>query len=309
VIEALRRPRRLERGDRVAIIAPSGPAPEERIGAGNAILESWGLEPVVLPGVRGTHPHLAYLPADDETRAAAFQDAWSDPGIAAVFSARGGYGAQRMIDHVDWQALRRAEPKVYVGFSDATALHEAIAVRLGAATLHGPMPTWSAFIEDTATREHLRRTLFDPETVRRLAPPSARPLVPGRAAGVTFGGCLSLLASSVGTGEGRPDGTGGLLLLEDLEEEDYRLDRYLTQLRRSGLLDGVTGIALGSWTGCGPEASVREVLLDRLGGLGVPVLGEVGFGHCAPSWTVPLGVPAVLDAGAGTLEFEVPALR
>src|SRR5690606_40569893 len=101
----------------------------------------------------------------------------------------------------------------------------------------------------------------------------------------------------------------GLLVLEDLEEEDYRLDRYLTQLRRSGLLDGVTGIALGSWTGCGPEASVREVLLDRLGGLGVPVLGEVGFGHCAPSWTVPLGVPAVPDAGAGTLEFEVPAPR
>ncbi len=309
MIGALRRPPRLKEGDRVALVAPSGPMPAERIAAGNAILESWGLEPVVMPAAWATHPRLGYLTADDGARAAEFTEAWGDPGIAAVFSARGGYGVQRMVDRVDWKALEGAEPKVYVGFSDATALHEAIAVRLGVASLHGPMPTWSTFIGDTATQEHLRRTLFEPETVQRTASPTARPLVPGRAAGVTFGGCLSLLASSVGTGEGRPDGEGGLLLLEDLEEADYRIDRCLTQLRRSGLLEGVAGIALGSWTGCEPEASVREVLMDHLGGLGVPVLADFGFGHCAPSWTVPLGVPAVLDADAGTLAFEVPALR
>lgn len=309
MIGALRRPPRLQEGDRVAVLAPSGPVPAERIGAGAAILEGWGLEPVVMPAARGAHPRLGYLAADDGARAADFQEAWGDPGIAAVFSARGGYGAQRMIDRVDWAALAGAEPKVYVGFSDATALHEAIAVRLGVASLHGPMPAWSAFIDDAATREHLRRTLFAPETVQVTASPTARPLVPGRASGVTFGGCLSLLASSVGTGEGRPDGAGGLLVLEDLEEADYRVDRYLTQLRRSGLLEGVAGVVLGSWTDCGPEASVREVLTDHLGGLGVPVLADFGFGHCTPSWTIPLGVPAVLDAGAGTLAFEVPALR
>lgn len=309
MIRALRRPPRLREGDRVAIIAPSSPAPRELIAAGEAVLESWGLDPVVMPGALGTHPRLDYLPGDDGARADEFEEAWADPGIAAVFSARGGYGSQRMLDHVDWKSLEEAEPKVYVGFSDATALHEAIAVRLGVASLHGPMPAWSTFIGEAATREHLRRTLFEPETVRRLEPPTARALVPGRAEGVTFGGCLSLIASSVGSGEGRADGAGGILLLEDLEEAGYRIDRCLTQLRRSGLLDGVAGIALGSWTDCGPEDEVRAVLADRLGDLGVPIVENVGFGHCAPSWTVPLGVPATLDADAGTLEFAVPPLR
>lgn len=309
MIEALRRPRRLRAGDRVAIVAPSGPVPEDRMRTGTAILQDWGLDPVVMPGTLGLHPRLGYLPGDDRARAADFQEAWSDPGIAAVVSARGGYGAQRMIDLVDWEALAEAEPKVYVGFSDATALHEAIAVRLGVASVHGPMPTWSTFIDDTATRDHLRRTLFEPESVQKLVSPTARPLVPGQASGVTFGGCLSLLASGVGTDEERIDAVGGILLLEDTGEEDYRLDRYLTQLLRSGRLDGVAGIALGSWAGGVSEEQVRATMLDRLGPLGVPIVEDFGFGHCMPSWTVPLGVPAMLDADAGTLAFTVPALR
>ncbi|GAB3662119.1 S66 peptidase family protein [Glycomyces tarimensis] len=308
-VRELRRPRRLKAGDRVAVIAPSGPFPPERLHEGLAVLRGWGLDPVVMPHALDEHTTLSYLAGTDEARAADFQAAWSDPDIAGVVSARGGYGAQRMLDLVDWKSLAPLEPKVYVGFSDATAIHEAIALRLGVATLHGPMPAWSKFIEEGESREHLRRTLFEPELVQKLAPPSARPLVPGRAAGVTFGGCISLLASGIGTAESRADADGGLLVLEEIEEAGYRLDRYLTQMRRSGWFDGVAGIALGSWTDCGPYEEIRAVMLDRLGDLGVPVVEEFGFGHCAPSWTVPLGVPAVLDADAGTLEFEVPALR
>jgi muramoyltetrapeptide carboxypeptidase len=308
MIKALRRPPRLEEGDRVAVVAPSSPVPPERMKAGYEILEEWGLEPVLMPTVMGAHPRLEYLSADDRARAADFQEAWSDPGIAAVFSARGGYGAQRMLDIVDWTALRGAEPKVYVGFSDATALHEAIAIHLGVASLHGPMPSWSSFIEDAATREHLRRTLFEPESVQQLASPTARALVPGQASGVTFGGCLSLLASSIGADEDRGDAEGGILLLEDVGEDDYRLDRYLTQLLRSGRLDGMVGVALGSWVDGNSQDRIRTTMLDLLGPLGVPIVEGFGFGHCTPSWTVPLGVPAVLDADAGTLTFEVPAL-
>ncbi|GAB3228225.1 LD-carboxypeptidase [Glycomyces halotolerans] len=309
MIEALRRPRAFKAGDRVAVITPSSPVPPDRMDAGLAILRGWGLDPVVMPGAGGAHPSLPYLPGSDRERAADFQEAWADPGFAGVFSARGGYGVQRMLDFVDWEALASLRAKVYVGFSDATAMHEAIATRLGVATVHGPMPTWSTFIDDETTREHLRRTLFEPESVQKLASPTARPLVSGQASGVTFGGCLSLLASSIGTAEGRRSAEGGILLLEELEEADYRLDRCLTQLRRSGRLDGVAGIALGSWTGCGPEDEVRAVLVDRLGDLGVPIVEDFGFGHCSPSWTVPLGVPAILDADAGTLAFEVPPLR
>ncbi|CAL9580282.1 putative murein peptide carboxypeptidase [Streptomyces sp. enrichment culture] len=305
----LTRPGRLRPGARVAVVAPSGPVPEERLAAGLDLLRGWDLDPVALPHALDRHPAFRYLAGTDEDRARDFQAAWCDPDVDAVVSARGGYGAQRTVDLLDWDAMRAAGPKVFVGFSDATALHEAFALRMGLATLHGPMAGAAAFLKDAATQQSLRATLMEPEAVRVLGAGTARPLVPGRARGVTVGGCLSLLASALGTPDGRASLRGGLLLLEDVGEEPYRIDRMLTQLLRAGLLDGVAGVALGSWEECGPYEAVRAVLLDRLGGLGVPVVEELGFGHGTPALTVPLGVPAVLDADAGTLTLEAPALR
>ncbi|MFJ8647456.1 LD-carboxypeptidase [Streptomyces sp. NPDC093546] len=305
-VRALERPRRLRPGDRVAIVAPSGPVAEERLRAGLDILRGWGLDPVVAPHVLDRH--LGYLAGDDAARARDLTRAWCDPSVAAVICARGGYGAQRMVDLVDWAAMRAGGPKVFVGYSDVTALHEAFAAR-GLATLHGPMAAAVTFLEDARTQESLRATLFDPDSVRTLGLDTARPLVPGRARGVTLGGCLTLLTAELGTPGARPSARGGLLLLEDTGEEPYRLDRALTQLLRAGWLDGVSGVALGSWQDCGPYAAVRATLRDRLAGLGVPVVEELGFGHGPTNLTVPLGVPAVLDAEAGTLTLEVPALR
>ncbi|MFG2096220.1 LD-carboxypeptidase [Streptomyces sp. NPDC048612] len=301
------RPPRLRPGDRVAVVAPSGPLVAERLDRGLDVLRGWDLDPVVAPHARGTHRTLGHLAATDEERARDLQEAWCDPSVRAVFAARGGYGAQRMVDLLDWDALRAAAPKPLVGFSDVTVLHEAFAVRAGVATLHGPAVAGEVFLKDDATRDHLRRTLFAPETVRTLASPSARPLVPGRARGVTFGGCLALLAAELGTPWARRGAAGGLLLLEDVGEPPYRIDRALTQLLRAGWLDGVAGIVLGSWARCGPYERVREVLVDRLAGLGVPVAEEFGFGHGESALTVPLGVAAELDATAGTLTFEAPA--
>ncbi|MER5207263.1 LD-carboxypeptidase [Streptomyces sp. NPDC002825] len=307
--DALHRAERLAPGARVAVVAPSGPVPEERLTAGLDILRGWGLEPVVAPHVLDTHPTLGYLAGADRARARDLTEAWCDPTVSAVLCARGGFGAQRMVDLVDWEAIRAAGPKAFVGYSDVTALHEAFAVRAGFATLHGPMVAAGTFLSEPATQESLRATLFAPETVLTLAPEKARALVPGRARGVTLGGCVSLLAADLGTPHGRPSARGGLLLLEDVGEEPYRLDRILTQLLRSGWLDGVAGVGLGSWEECGPYEEVRAVLADRLGGLGVPVLEEMGFGHSPTALTLPLGLPAVLDAEAGTLTLDVPALR
>ncbi|MFB9661149.1 LD-carboxypeptidase [Glycomyces mayteni] len=301
----LRRPRRLVPGDRVAVVSPASPSPAERIDAGLAVLRSWDLEPVLMPHAAGRTGLFAGTDAD---RAADFQDAWLDPSVAAVFAARGGYGSQRMIDLVDWERLRGAEPKAFIGFSDVTALHEALALNLGAASVHGPMPTWSAFTDDAGMREHLRQTLFEPERVQKIASPTARAMNGGTATGVTIGGTLTLLAAGIGTPDHRSDVAGGLLLLEDVGEEPYRIDRALTQLRRAGWFDGLAGIVLGSWAECGPYEEVRAVLADQLGGLPMPVVEEFGFGHCTPSLTIPLGVKATLDAGAGTLHFGVPAL-
>ncbi|WP_431964373.1 S66 peptidase family protein [Actinacidiphila sp. bgisy160] len=303
----LTRPRPLVPGDRVAVVAPSGPVPRERLDAGLDILRGWDLDPVVAPHVLDRHPTFDYLAGQDAARARDFQGAWCDPSVAAVLCARGGYGAQRMTDLLDWEALRAAGPKTLLGFSDITVLHQAFAVRLGLASLHGTMIAAHGFLKDEPTRAHLREALFEPGRTRVLGAPTARTLVPGTARGVTVGGCLALLASGLGTPDGRPGVPGGILLLEDIGEEPYRIDRMLTQLLRAGWLDGVAGIALGSWRDCGPYEQVRAVLLDRLGGLGVPIVEELGFGHCETSLTVPLGVPAVLDADAGTLTVEVPA--
>ncbi|MFE6093177.1 LD-carboxypeptidase [Streptomyces massasporeus] len=304
------RPPRLAPGARVAVVAPSGPVPEERLQAGLDILRGWDLDPVVTPHVLGSHREFDYLAGTDEQRAADLRNAWCDPSVAAVLCARGGYGAQRMVDLLDWDAMRAAGPKVFTGFSDVTVLHQAFATRLGLVTLYGPAAAGVDFLKSARAQEHLRATLFESESVRTVTavPPGGTALVPGRARGVTLGGCLSLLASDLGTPHAHPGARGGLLLMEDIGESPYRVDRYLTQLLRTGWLDGVAGIVLGSWAGCGPYEELRAVLADRLGGLGVPVVEEFGFGHGEGALTMPLGVGAELDAEVGTLTLDQPAL-
>lgn len=311
-LEPLARAARLRPGSRVAVVAPSGPVPPERLARGLDFLREWGLDPVVAPHVLDTHPELDYLAGTDADRARDLQEAWCDPSVEAVICARGGYGAHRMVDLLDWPALRAAGPKVFVGYSDITVLHEAFALRAGFSTVHGPMVAAQVFLEDEATRQSLRSTLFEPESVQCLGLDTATALVPGTARGVTFGGCVSLLAADAGTPGARTSGRGGLLVVEDIGEEPYRLDAILTRLARIGALDGISGVVCGSWDGCGPYEQVRAVLADRLGGLGVPVVEELGFGHCPSALTLPLGVPAVLDApadgGRCTLTTQVPAL-
>ncbi|MER6278685.1 LD-carboxypeptidase [Streptomyces sp900105245] len=304
----LLRPARLAPGARVAVVAPSGPVPEERLQAGLDVLRGWDLDPVVAPHVLNRHRDFGYLAGTDADRAADFQNAWCDPAVDAVLCARGGYGVQRMVDLLDWEAMRAAGPKVFVGFSDITVLHEAFATRLGLATLHGPMAAGIDFVKNTRAQEHLRATLFAPETVRTIAS-GGTALVSGRARGVTLGGCLCLLAAELGTPHARASAAGGLLCLEDVGEETYRLDRYLTQLLRAGWLDGVRGVLLGSWEDCAEYTEVRPLLADRLGALGVPVVEDFGFGHCAGALTIPFGATAELDAGAATLTLDRPALR
>ncbi|MFJ9608122.1 LD-carboxypeptidase [Kitasatospora sp. NPDC101176] len=304
----LTRPPHLRPGDHVAVVAPSGPIDPERLAAGAGILRSWGLRVTVAPHVLDTHPSLGYLAGADADRAADLQQAWLDPTVDAVMCARGGYGVHRMVDLLDWDAMRRVPPKAFIGFSDVSSLHEAFAQRLGLATLYGPLASGSAFVTDGPTAEHLRRTLFEPDSTTLLTSATATALVPGVARGVTAGGCTHVLAAERGTPGARPSFAGTILILEDVNEHPYQLDRILTQFLRSGALDGVAGIALGSWEGCGRPDRVRSVMLDRLGPLGVPVLWELGFGHCPSSLTVPLGVPALLDADAGTLTMAVPAL-
>jgi muramoyltetrapeptide carboxypeptidase len=307
-LRPLDRPRRLVTGDTVAVVATSGPLVPERLARGVALLESWGLRVQVGKHARDTDPVYGHLAGTDADRASDLQDAWCDPSVAAVLVARGGSGVARLLDLLDWAAMRAAGPRVLLGFSDVTALHEAVAGRLGLVSLYGPMVANPALAEvppDATTVDHLRQSLFEPEQVLVIGDPAARPVLGGRAQGVTVGGTLTLLASTVGTADSRP-AEGGIALLEDVGEPAYRLDSRLTQLLRTGWFDGVRGVVLGSWTDCGPGA--EAVVTARLLPLGVPVLAGLPFGHDIPNLTVPLGVAAELDADAGTLTLEVPAL-
>jgi muramoyltetrapeptide carboxypeptidase len=305
--QALTRPRRLEAGDEVGVVATAGPVPVDRLEAGVRVLESWGFRVRLGKHVYDRHDSLDYLAGLDADRASDFMRAWCDPRLRAVFAARGGYGTHRITDLLNWGELVEAGPKVLCGFSDLTALHQGFAAILGLVTIHGPVVS-SLGVGDEETVDQVRRLLFEPElTLELIGDHDTTALVPGIADGVLVGGNLSLLAAEIGTPLSRP-ARGSLVLLEDCDEEPYRIDRSLTHMLRSGWFEGACGVVLGSWVRCGTPEHVRAVLADRLTNLDIPILWGMPIGHGAANHAVPLGVPARLDAGAGTLTLIQPAL-
>ena len=301
------------------MICPSSPLDDEALGRATAWVRHLGLEPEPLPSTRARGPH-PYLAGTDAARAADFTTAWCDDRYAAVWAARGGYGATRMLDLVDWRACARAGPKVLLGYSDVTCLHEAVAARLGVASLHAPMVGSDRAAADELGTAHLLATLFEPdsETARDLvggADTTARR--PGRARGWLTGGNLSLLAATIGTPSALGSHVGAIAVFEDVGEEPYRIDGYLTSMLRAGWFDGVVGVVLGDFTRCGPRhpvdaredpSAALDVCTERLAQLDVPLLSGLHIGHGPVNRTLALGVAAALDADAGSLVLTESAL-
>ena len=282
----------------MAVVAPAGPLSAERLEIGTQYLGEWGLEVEIMPSVLARHDRLSFLAGDDAARAADFRTAWLEPDFAAVFCGRGGYGVQRMLPLLDLDELAAVE-KVFVGFSDITALHEALNAR-GLVTVHGPMAAAVEQLGDAAGRDRLRDLLFDPDSVKDLlAPAGASTVVAGTAEGRLLGGNLALLAASLGTPtSARP---GGIVVLEDVSEHAYRVDRLLTQLLRSGWFDQVTGLVIGDFSDADDQGQVAEVVRERLEPLGVPLVVGAAVGHEDTNLALPLGLPVRLDATAGSL--------
>jgi muramoyltetrapeptide carboxypeptidase len=281
----VRRPPRLRPGDRVAICAPSGPVDADAFARGRAILAA-RYEPIHDGGVLS---RTGYLAGPDERRAEELARALCDPSIRAVFCARGGYGALRVVG-----ALGHTVDKLVVGFSDVTVLH-AWAYRCGTTSVHGP--NVGGLGKDAAADEALFALLERHEPAAPIA--GLRPLRDGRAEGRLVGGNLTVLSHLCGTAH-FPDLRGAVLLLEDTNEQPYRIDRMLTQLRLAGALDGVVAAALGDFTGCG---DAEAVLAERLGALGIPIVAGVPVGHGDRNRPLPHGARARVDATAGTLEL------
>ncbi|WP_319463335.1 LD-carboxypeptidase [Micromonospora sp. RTP1Z1] len=302
------RPPVLRPGDTVMLVSPSGPTRPERVARGVELLTGWGLRPVLAPNA---YARQGYLAGGDERRAADLNTAFADPEVRGVLCTRGGYGAQRVVDLIDMAAVRR-DPKVVAGFSDITALQFALWRGARLAGVHGPGAAWLDERTPLHSAESLHAALMttEPVTVAAVAAEETFGVrVPGRAVGPLLGGNLCLITASIGTPD-MPDLTGAVLLVEEVQEPPYKVDRMLTQLRRCGALDGVAGVAVGQFTDCadGWETTVADVLGERLGDLGVPVLGGLPIGHGVGQLTVPVGTRAVLDADAGTLTVS-PAVR
>jgi muramoyltetrapeptide carboxypeptidase len=312
-LEAIMRPRPIARppalrpGDRVAVLSVSSPAPPAELAVGLDVLRFAGLEPVLYPSARDQGSVRRYLAGDDRMRTADLRAALTDPAIAGIVFATGGSGAQRTLEAMDWDGIAGLPPKVLAGYSDVTAVLEAVASKLGWASVLSPMVVSSGPASHYSFGSMLR-TLMHPERATEIRYPMATRLAGGTARGVTLGGNLTLLTSSLGTDTSWP-AHGGILLVEDENEPDYRLDRMLTQLRRSGYLDGVAGIVAGTFVGCGAPDAVEAILAERLGGLGVPMIAWANVGHGGYFQAFPIGIRAELDADTATLRLLDPPLR
>jgi muramoyltetrapeptide carboxypeptidase len=298
---SLRRPPLLAPGARVALVSPAGPlrgpADLERAIAN---VQALGWEPVVGSNVLARR---GYFAGSDAERFADLDRALRDPGVDGIWCARGGYGSMRLLDDIDYAAIAR-RPKALIGFSDITVLHAAISIRSGIVTFHAPTArgVLSAF-----SRASLERAVVHGDDPCGTAP-GARTLRPGIAEGRLMGGNLALLTALAGTPY-FPPLDGAILVLEDIGEAVYRIDRMLQQLRLAGALTRVAGLVFGAFTDC-PETSddgvrrLDEVIAEAADAAGVPCLAGVPVGHIEEQWTIPIGLTATLDATKRTLNVH-----
>jgi muramoyltetrapeptide carboxypeptidase len=294
------RPPRLRDGARVALVAPAGPVPEERIASALDRCHRLGVEAVPGRAVRSTH--AGYLAGPDDDRLRDLRAALADPAIDAVWAVRGGYGTMRLLQRLDLGPMRSA-PKPFIGFSDNTAVHLALHAR-GIISFHAPHAGGDSSEMSEAC---LRRVLWEDEAAGVLpaADLAPVPLRPGTAEGALVGGNLTLLAALCGT-PAQLSARGCILFVEEIDERPYRIDRAWTQLVLAGVLEGIAGVALGHFTDCGSD--VLELLERLVAPLRVPVLAQLPIGHERDNWTLPLGVRARLDADAGQLQLLEPAV-
>lgn len=294
---AFRAPRSLASGDRVAVIAPSSGVANDvqrsRVELGIARLRDWGLE-VVEGGHLWDEGPLGELAGDDVDRAADLAAAWTDPSIAAIICARGGYGVQRLLSVLPTESLSTGAGKWLVGFSDVTPLLHRVALEAGLQSIHGPMVAGLSD-GDEAGVESLRALLFgvvaDAPLLTGLTSWSE-----GNATGGLVGGNVALLAASVGTRDLVP-ARGGIAFLEDVGQHAFVLDRSLTQLLRAGWFDAAAGVLIGDFTMDATPAEIEAVLRDRLLPLGIPVWAGGTFGHAPINRALPHGAEVTLGGG------------
>jgi muramoyltetrapeptide carboxypeptidase len=302
----------------IGIIAPASSLDEASVKKAVANLRARGYRVKLSLGYQ---QRRGYLAASDEVRAAEINGFFTDDEVDAILCLRGGYGSPRILDRLDYDTIRR-NPKIIVGYSDITALLNAIHRRSGLVVFHGPMAKeFSVGSGPTQYTEKYYWSAFAPSTARfddwGGGGPRGRGalsvLVGGTAEGVLVGGNLSMLVSTIGTPY-EIDARGKILFLEDVNEKAFRLDRMLNQLRLSGKLGQFRGVILGSFRGCGDDLrettrSLEDLFVEYFGGLGIPVITGFPTGHTPDQVVMPIGVRVRLDADARKLSILESAVR
>jgi len=306
------KPKALKLGDMIGVVAPSSPTSEANVKLAKQQLEGLGFKVKLAPSCYATH---GYLAGKDQLRADDLNNMFADKGIDGIICLRGGYGAPKILNKVDFELIK-SNPKVFVGYSDITALHMAMNQISNLVTFHGPMGSSDIAhgLDDFSKNEFLR-AIMDTNAMGKISNPVGKDvecLVGGKARGIIIGGNLSLIAATMGTTY-EIDTKGKILFLEEIGEEPYSVDRMLTQLALGGKLKDAVGIILGDWNDCEPKKhdeslSLIEVFNEIVVPYGKPTIFDLKAGHCTPKVTLPFGVNALLDAGEGKLIIEEGAL-
>jgi muramoyltetrapeptide carboxypeptidase len=289
-------------GDLIGVCSPAGPVEEEELRPGIKALESLGFRVYL-----SSHCLMkkAYLAGADELRLRDLHGLFQDDKVKAIICARGGYGSLRLFERIDFDLIRK-HPKILVGYSDITALLLAVYKRAHLVTIHGPV------LRDM-TKNHglnlgsLTKLMTSRESVT-MRFEGAKVLMEGLAAGKLLGGNLSLITHLLGTSF-MPSLQGALLFLEERGEAPYRVDRMLTHLRLSGLLNKCAGVMTGSFQDCGEPSTVEALIRERLGDLHLPMMIGLPIGHGEVNTALPIGVKAVLDTGQKTLTLSESCVK
>ena len=300
------KPNALKSGDTVAVVASAAAIERAHLERGVNVLASMGFRVKVSERVLARSGILA---GDDRERASELQEYFADPEVKAIFSARGGYGCGRLLPILDFNSMART-PKIFVGFSDATFLLNALVDFSGMVSFHGPMVAMD-FARGLGgeSLDHMRRLLAGENASFEL--PARVALRPGTAEGEIVGGCLSMVVAALGTPYAPPF-DGAMLFLEDTGEKAYRIDRMLVQLEQAGVLRRVAAVVFGALRPPdGNEAErqlIGECIAEQAARLDCPVISGIEAGHGSANFTIPFGVRARVDAGARRLSFLEPSV-
>jgi muramoyltetrapeptide carboxypeptidase len=298
-------PRRLQRNGHVVVLAISSPSEMPRIEAGVRTLEQRGLSVTLASNI--DHRHRGYLAGGDDERLEQLNHYLRSDDVDAFFFARGGYGAMRILEAVDYAAIT-ANPRPIIGFSDITALHQAVAVRCGVGSFHGPMVNLDWFEGLTPDIEQWFWSMLAGDAPLTHSFDASQIVLDGEAEGILFGGCLSLTTALTAT----PYDfwiDDGIWFFEDVEESPYRIDRMLTHLRLAGRLEKIRAVVIGKLKGCGSDAEIEALLHDFFASSNIPVIRDLPFGHHGDNLLMPIGGYARVSTRDRTFTVVQPAVR